>query len=471
MTDLDVRLREELHQVADTVVVPDLPTGATYRSIRRRPLVLPAIAAAAAVVLALVGVGIALNNRSTGIPAADGGPSAWPARGPLAGDTHLFDAAVRTWDAEPVPEEELPHRDVHLLYAGHTVAGHIVVLTGKDALGQRRVVWMNENAASTTPFRHRLHIVKDLLAPTGRNAGIVAFYGWRPTQRPTNDHVLVAIAAPDTTNLQWRHDGSGWQALPSNDGAVAVVRASKVDAMNVSVRAGNSGSGVPTLGFPLMSQGYFTAIDHDLGPGEDRGPSHETCTANACSSSAGAGIGSVGGPPDQWTDLRQPFAHFDGNGTGHGQWTEFAAEADLMARTSFPGDAWSSAAPWSTLLPDGTGLLLENYTPSGEGQHLLLYVDRPEWFGGRLGSDVTPTSAVAALGVVVPERSGQQLVVVLADGLHAQWRISGHNWQNMPARHNAATADVAGVDVGSIDYRVLDESGNVVAHGKPTATS
>ena len=471
MTELDERLRDELHQVADTIVVPDLPTGATYRSTRRRPFVLPAIAAAAAVVIALVGVGVALNNGSTGIPAADGGPAAWPARGPLAGDTQLFDAAVRTWDAEPVPTAELPHRDVQPLYAGHTVAGNIVILTGKDALGQQRVVWLNENAASTTPFRHRLHIVKDVLAPTGRDAGIVAFYGWRPTPRPTNDHVLVAIAPPGTTNLQWSDESNQWRRVPSDDGAGVLVYASKVDAMNVSVRAGKSGSGVQTLGFPLMSQGYFTAIDHDLGPGENAGPGHETCTANSCSAGISGGTASVNGPLNRWTDLRQPFVRFGANGTGHGQWTEFAGEADLMARSRFPNDAYSTFAPWSTLLADGTGLLLENYTPSGKPQHLMLYVDRPDWFGGRLGADIAPTSAVAALGVVIPVRDGQELVVVLADGLHAQWRTSGRSWQNMPGRHNAATADAAGVNVGSIDYRVLDESGSVVAQGRPTTVT
>jgi len=469
MTELDERLRDELHRVADTVVVPDLPTGAAYRSIRRRTLVLPAIAAAAAVVLALITVGLVLNNRSSGIPPADGGPASWPARGPRAGDARLIDAAVRTWDAALVPKAELPHRDVHVLYAGHTVAGNAVVLTGEDALGNQRVAWLNTDAASTTPFRHRLHIVKDVLAPTGREAGVVAFYEWRPTTRPTNDHVLIAIAPPGTKNLQWRDDINGWRPLPTFDGASVVVHASTNDSMNVSVRAGDNGNGVATLGFPFMSQGYFTAIDHELGPGEYSSSDSETCKANVCSASAGAGSGSgtVGGPTNRWTDLRQPFAHFGADGTGHGQWTEFAAEADLLGRSRFPGDAWSSAAPWSALLPDGTGLLLENYTPSGQQQHLLLYVDRPEWDGGRLGADITPTTAVAALGVVVPVHDAQELVVVLADGLHAQWRTSGRSWQNMSLRHNAATADVTGIDSRSIDYRVLNESNIVVAQGQP----
>src|SRR5207248_8927431 len=117
-----------------------------------------------------------------------------------------------------LPAGELPHRDVHALFAERSVAGITVVLYGRDARGKARVAWLNTDATSHTVFRHRLHLVADKLLGA-RTPALVGFFGFRPTPRPRSDHLVVAIAPPGTTALEWRGDGSRWPAIPSTDGA------------------------------------------------------------------------------------------------------------------------------------------------------------------------------------------------------------------------------------------------------------
>ena len=386
MTDLDQLVRSELHRVADAVTVPVLPNGATYRAAERRrhhPF-LAISAAAAAVMLVIAGVVLVAAHRPTGIPPAQGGPAAWPTRGSLAGDTSLLEAAMRTWDAAPVPAAELPHHDVHALYAGSSVAGETVVLTGVDREGQRRIVWLNTNPTSRTAFRHRLHLVADVLAPDGNDTGLIGLYAWRPTPRPTSDYVVLGIGAPTTRDLQWADELHHWRSLPSRDGAGLEVVAAKGGLLDVTVRAGHDGHGIGVLGDVPLIIVQPTAIDYEGDPAPATAGANEHCDGSVCSGSATAGPFAVSASPDSnaWTDLAQPAVR-TGNFTLD-RWPEFAPEAQLMAQSLHPPtNGYREGAEWSSLLPDHTGLYLVNYTPGGEAVRLVLYVDRPDWYGGR----------------------------------------------------------------------------------------
>jgi hypothetical protein len=475
MTELDEMLRRDLHQLADSVTVPAMPVGPQYRAVgrsRRTPTL--AVAATVAVIATVAALLVTIGRGATGVPPAEGGPAAWPTRGPLAGDTALIDAAVRTWEAAPLPASELPHRDVHALYAGKSVAGKTVVLTGIDARGYRRIVWLNTDPTSTTPFRHRLHLVADVLAPTGDDAGLIGFYRWRPTPRPTQDHVVIAIAAPGTTNLQWRDQFGGWRTLPSRDGAGMLVHPHATDLLDVTVRAGDEGGGVRILGdgFPIM--GPIASIDHESDPGTPVEDTSETsCDGNMCVTKLDApSIGATGRDGPGWGDLRSGYMRQDGHGQALGGWPEFAPEAELMA-TSLrqPATAYGISPAWSQLLPDATGLYLYNWQPDGSTHQLVLYVDRPEWFGGRLGASVEGTNPVAGIATVVPSTAGRQLVVVVADHLEVLWRSGDVGWQPMSIRHNVAMADVSGIDPSTIRYRATDSAGAVVQQGHPSTTA
>src|SRR4051812_39937879 len=110
MTEVEERLRRELHLVADEVPVPLLPTGADYRGARqmRRPRTALFAAVAAAAVIATVGAVLVVVGRGPGgVPTSGDTVSSWPGRGDLASDQALFAAATRSWDAAPLPTREL----------------------------------------------------------------------------------------------------------------------------------------------------------------------------------------------------------------------------------------------------------------------------------------------------------------------------------------------------------------------------
>ncbi|MBV9369287.1 MAG: hypothetical protein JO074_05620, partial [Frankiales bacterium] len=100
MTDLEQRLRSDLLTVVRDEPVPTFPSGPEYRAAARRRWPVVPVAAAAAVVLLVVGSAVALTRHgSTGVPPAGGGVAAWPARGSLAGDAALTNAARQAWEA------------------------------------------------------------------------------------------------------------------------------------------------------------------------------------------------------------------------------------------------------------------------------------------------------------------------------------------------------------------------------------
>lgn len=469
MPDIDERLRADLRAAADTVVVPSLPSGDAYRqrARRQRHRVMQLVAAAAATALVLTGIATVAMHRPTGLPPANGGPAAWPTRGALAGDASLAAAAVQTWDAAPLPKAELPHHDVHVLFAGKSVAGKTVVLSGTDALGHARVAWLNTDATSKTAFRHRLHLVADKLLEDPEGTSLVGFYGFRPTPRPSNDKLLIAIGPPGTASLQWSAQGEEWRRVPTTNGAGLLVHPSDNDLLDVSLRAGDSGSGTRTLNEAIAL--HFGQIDHDPDPSE-LPPSTASCHNGVCSASAGGMVAAV--PSRESGDLRfSGGIRMRDSKTRVGGWGEFAAEALLMAQRRPPATGYSYGETWSGLLPDDTGLYLLRYQSGDNPMHLLLYVDRPEWLGGRLGADVTATEPVPALGALIPGRSGMELAVVLTDGLHAQWRAGRGSWHDMTAHHRAAVAEVSSWPPATIRYRVVDDSGTVRAEGKPSASA
>ncbi len=466
MTDLDQRLRRALLTAVQDQPAPVLPSGADYRAaVRRRWPAMPAAAAAAAVVLVIGAVIVVLGRGPSGVPAPAGGVAAWPPRGSLAGNVALTNAAMRTWEAALLPHRELPHSDVTVLYAEHTIAGNVVVLTGVDALGHRRIAEFDTDATSTTAFRHRLHLVADLLAPTGDAAGLIAIDAPRDTPRKSNDDLLVVLAPPATKLLEWRDQMHHWQPLPAVNGAAALVHVENT--LSTSVRAGRDGDGVQTMGrfYPFGAIG--SEIVHDLDPGETLGPparaGTESCDGNTCSVTAGGSMTVEANPKGNWHSL------LDSRPVTARDWVEFGGEAQLYADTFIPNDGNTFTTTWSGVLPDETGIYLEFFKPGNDPIHLLVYVDRPEWYGGSVVDLVPSDGQLSALAVEVPTPRGRTLDIVVTDGVTPQWRTGTGAWHSMAVRDNVATAVVpSGVP---LSWRAVDGTGAVVASGAPHAVS
>jgi hypothetical protein len=462
------RVRQALVTAVRDEPVPSLPSGPAYRARagHRMSWGLSAAAVAAAVVL-LVGVLVVAGRGASGVPQPQGGPAAWPARGSLAGDAALTGAAIRTWEAALLPPRELPHRDVTVLYAERTIAGDVVVLTGVDALGHRRIAEFDTDATSTTVFRHRLHLVADLLAPTGHAAGLVAIAAPRHTPRKTDDDLLVAIAAPGTRVLEWRDDVTHWAKLPVVDGAASLVHVGSVN--DTFVRAGTDGDGIVTMGrfFP-MGPPAGQAIVHDFDPGEQppAGPGdvHESCNGNECSATAGPFPMSVSAGKNAWTNLLD-----SGVTTGH-DWWEYGGEVGLYTDTFLPNDSNSSGPTWSGILADKTGIFLEFYRLGSGPTHLIAYVDRPEWSGGSVIDVVPRSGALPALAVDVATPRGRALDVVVVDGVTPQWSTGSGPWHSL-AVHDHVGSAVVPAAAGGLHWRAVDASGAVVAAGVPHVVS
>jgi hypothetical protein len=365
-------------------------------------------------------------------------------------------AAARTWDAAPLPTRELPHRDVRLLYAAHTEAGDTIVLRGKDALGHDRIAWLNSDPTSTTPFRNRLHLLGDVLAPKGSQSHLLALWGPRPTTRPTDDSLLVVLAPPAIRSLQWHEEGQPWQSIDPVNGSAALVVATPVELLNVRVRAGHSGGGVRPLVL-LQQFGPTAEVEHDLDP-EEQPPSSASCTGNVCSASASGTAGAIdksGG----WSalDNTRPISS--------GDWNEFGAEAILMAESRHVADGYSWQSTFSTLLPDGIGIYLLRYTAGDGPTRVLLYVDNPQWYGGQVGADVNATDSPRALATLVGVGSQTHLVVVAADNIRIEWSLDDASWHHAPVQGNVADVEIARGTPTAAWWRAIDASGTVVAEG------
>lgn len=472
MIDLEDQLKPTLTAVADSTPVPAFPSGAQYRAVaRRRPVFMaPVLAAAAASVLILAGLVVAAHTGSSRTPSqVPGAPPAfasWPARGALANDASLATDAMATWEAAPVPARELPHRDVRVLYATRTAAGDSVVLAGQDGFGRTRIAWLNTDPTSRTPFRHRLHLVADVFAPTGSASRLLVLYAPRPTTQPDTDHALIALAAPGTARLQWNADWfHGWRDLAVTDGAAIELTTSSNPGPNVSVRLGSHGDGAPALD-DVFDMPPVIEIAHDLDRQEfDDSSSNQTCHDGQCTVTinGGSSSGILSPAPDgTWSDLRQVPMQGNGNAP-NGDWPEFAPEIRLLTATLHPagnGGGMYQAA-YSTLLPDGTGIYAFGFTPPTGPSRFLMYVDRPEWHAGR-AADVDATDPIPALAVLVPVGGAQRLVALVSDGLRIQWAVDGHTWHDTVERNHVATAAIPTADAGRVRWKALNVSGEVV---------
>lgn len=472
MTDLDQRLRADLSAVADSVTVPALPDGRTYRanaSRRRWNVTVTALSAAAAVVAVIASTVVVIAHQPNGIPSTGTTFASWPARGDLANDTALVGAAIATWEAAPIPARELPHTDARLLYATRTEAGDTVVLTGKDAFGRQRIAWFNTDPTSRTPFRHRLHLVADVLAPTDDRARLIVLYAPRSTPRPTDDAELIALAPPGTNGLQWRDEVRGWRSFATTDGAGALLVVSSNPGPDISVRVGHDGGGVQSLD-DVFDIGPIINIAHDLDPQEvpKSTSSNEHCDSNGVCSDSASGQATIHAIPENggWTDLRDGQPSPNGN-TPNGDWPEFASEALLFAATRHPSDGESFNVAFSELSAAGTGVFVIRYSPSATEDRLIVYIDRPEWYGGR-AIDVDASQPYPAIATAISYGGHLHLVGVATDGLRLQWSPNGgRTWTNAPLHNHVADTVVPATNV---TWRAIDASGAVVTSGTPAPT-
>jgi len=418
---------------------------------------------AAVVVIVLVVVGALLVvpavRSHTAVPAADRYPS-WPVRGSLAGDLQLRQAALRTWDAAPLRAAELPHSAVQVLYAGDSLAGKVVVLLGRNALGHLRWAVLNQNVTSTTPYKPRLHLILDQPAGDPRRTRAFAYAGERPTPTKTDDTLAVLVAAPGATGLQWQGDASDWRTFPTaSDGAAAeVFRGTRT--LNMTARYRDDAGRHTSRGESSTLSGLAYTPDVQARAGEQSCDAHGVCT-----SSAGGGGVVTAAPKGGRTSLRQGGLATDT------EWHEFEAEAQTAFMSALvSGDGgYSFGESWSGLLPDGTGGYLLHGSAGGPDE-LVLYADHPSSSGGRIVATYHGSATeVPVLTAVVDGEAHPWLLAPAVDGWQVEVRQGEGAWVRATVGPGVRYAPLT--RAGAVQVREISPLGVVgPAHAPDSAT-
>ncbi|MCA1711601.1 MAG: hypothetical protein LC789_08195 [Actinobacteria bacterium] len=408
-------LRSLLQAEAETARPPVLFGPALRTRVRRRRWV-PLTAAAAAIASIIVATYLVVPGlgRDAALPASNRYPS-WPTRGDLAGSEPLRSLALRTWDAAPLRSDELPHRAVQVLYAGSSLAGPVVVLSGVDHRGVRRWAVLNADATSRTAYR-RLHLLLDQPAPDPSSTRALSYAAPRNTPTPTHDQLVVIVAPPGSTRLSW-HGLSRGGLLHGRDGAVAeVVR----DEQSLDIAVGwrdDAGGHRARAAHPGLLGGIAYQPDTPV-------RTDASCNTDGdCSVSAGGAV-VTGTRPQGREDLRQ------GGLVTPADWDEFEAEA-LQAQISSqpPGDgSVTGTQSWSGLLPDGTGGYLMSRSVGGGPRLLALYADHPSADGGRIVAVLSTADPVPVISAVVPGERHPWLMAPAVTGWGLQVREGSGAW-------------------------------------------
>lgn len=458
MTDTLAHLlrREADRHEPPLIFGPALRARAQARPRRRLlPITLAVLATAAAVIAGIIL--LPAVSRDVPLPPADQLTS-WPTRGDLATDASLALDAKQTWDAAPLVPAELPHQDVQILYAASTLAGKVVVLTGRNALGHQRWAILNQDATSTTPYRHRLRLVLDQPLDL-RHARQLSWQGWRPTPRPNKDRLFVLLTPPGSSTLGWKvGDVRGSFSSPDNGAAAEVFDTVSVEErMSVSWRSSGkrhreSASEVST-GRSLTIQ-YLE--DADARP---EGADSDACSAAGDVVNCRVGVeGTIDVGPSARETLAQPYVT-------EGTWGEYASEIELawLGSTKTRPSFWSGGPRWSGLLPDGTGGALHHGTV-GRGNELVLYADHPSGHGGRLFAIRPVTGRVPVLTAVVPGEEHPWLMAPAVTGWQVDVREGSGKWIRASEGDGVRYAPLTGR--GKVQVRLISPTGTV---GKPSA--
>jgi hypothetical protein len=420
--------------------------------------------ALAAVVAALVALLVVPTVRSVRpLPPASGTVDRWPARGDLAHDPVLADRAKAAWDAAPVLQQELPHRDVRVLLATTTPYGRFVMLSGRNALGHRRLAVVGDGPPVPGPYASRLLVYSDLPFP----GGPVLTYGiQRPRPRGGQDPLFVLVVAPPgTSRIEWKGDRRGevWHDLPVSDGAAAAHVDPREPAYGVTLRAHRGGR---------VAEGYSRATTTDYVPDEDaaKGRRREA----ACHDAACAIAGTLTGHPEARESVLAGYFEQGGRDMSWYAtrlWRNRAlAGGELYGRHGSVVD--NETGRVGAVLRDGTGVYLYDTELRDGPRRYVLYVDRPEWLTGRLFLDhaVPGPVPVAVVSAVVPAAAGAQLVVFAADGVQVAYRLDGGAWQPVTVKDRVGTVPLRrGEEPSRIELRVT--AGGVARLQRPDAVA
>lgn len=460
MTETDVRtaLRREADRLEHGPLFgPALRARAQAPRARGRWVLWAAlVAAAAAVAVVLPGYALPAWQERRPVPAS-GQYTGWPVRGELAADVALIARAVAAWNGGPVAPKELPHSQVRALYAGSTPAGVVVVLLGRNAVGNLRWAVLATDATSRTVYRDRLHLLSDSAAPDPERAAGLVFTAPHHTTRPTDDRLVVALAAPTAQDFTLRAaeaDGDR-RPLPSTDGA-AVTVAESAGPQSVEIRWQDDGRRSAT------SHEMFNMFRYIPDPAAvpSSSDAEADCDGGVCTGTASGGIFTATVPDGARTDLR------DSGTVGVGEdWEELHETALELARARYlPASSYTASDSWSGLLPDGTGGHLARYSFDGQGR-VVLYADRPSAAAGHLVVDLPDDQPLPVVTAVVVGERGRWLLAPAVPGWRVQAQVDGGQLLEATRKGELLYRELPAS--GRVTVRVLDPQNRVVHDGAP----
>jgi hypothetical protein len=446
MIEQDVRVA--LRKRAD-LVEPYAVSGAELRSraaTHRRHTTRRRLGAAVTAVAALAAVLAAPRLLHHGsLPPAAGTVTTWPARGNLAADAKLTAAARAAWEAAPVLKAELPHRDVQVVLAARTPFGRYVMLTGVNALGHPRLAVLSDDPRDHPPYANRLRLRSDRAFPADDE--LLTYLEQRHVNGQPRALLLVA-GPPEVTRLRWRDQFKTWRDLPATTGVAAAVV--DTDYPDLHVRAYRETRRIAQQpAAPHLPRDVLYEPDETLSPPESQ---DDDCHGGVCTTTSGGGV-SIGLPqPGELAGVQRPESERweDMSDQAQQLWLNWALGA--RRRTSSGG----GGLHLSTLLPSGTGVALTIRSVNDSDDHLVLYVDRPEWPVGQLylAKPIDPNHPVRAVTALVPGGdtpygNGSTLVAFAGTGVTVRYRIQAGPWRPITVHDGIGTATILGDGFGA----------------------
>jgi hypothetical protein len=414
MTVDDVRLSEALARAAEPAGDPPLSGAAVRRHARRRAQRIATGTLAALVLFAglaalpFLGSGGTTPGSVSGTTAGAGYVS-WPARGDLAGQAAYETAAVRAWDSSRAAEVRAPHTEVRVLYAAGTDAGPVVVVTGVDREGERRVA-MLWGAPFQRRFGGRLQLAADRAGPDPSRTRALTF--WPHTRSGNGPGPVVVVAEPSVTTLAWAPYGTGDRHPMTGSGGAAWTATGGASEVEVAGWAGGETRFAtrPVLGESVT---YLPATGRLCGTVRCGGPAPVTLA-----------------PAVTWSPDRAWFRPVDEAG-----WDDVTEV--VLARVE--GRVESQTAVWTGRLPDDADVYATVVRTAGESRFFV--VSR---FGGYV--DVlldrpAPAPADAnAFAVVVPRVSGSWVLFATGPGVTSvEYSLEGGPYRPVDLHGGAAS--------------------------------
>jgi hypothetical protein len=444
VTNVEQSVRTALNRRADAVETTPLsgPQLRARASAHRRKVLrtsLIAAVASATALAALLAVPSVVKDRS--LPPATSTVDGWPVRGDLAGDTTLAAAARRAWDAAPVLPGELPRRDIRVLLAARTSFGRYVVLTGLNRLGHRRLAVLSDDPRDHAPYAKRLRLRSDQAFPADDD--LLTYLEQRRVGSEPRALLLV-VGPPEVTRMRWHDQFTTWNDLPSTGGVAAWVVASDYPDLRVRAYRGTRRVAQQRTSAPYRSDLYRP--DQALVPATADQP--DSCHDGVCEAHLGGTMSAV---PDRPGDVANVHRAPDA------LWEDMSDQAEQLwinwALNGVPANSWRGGGmQLSTLLPDDTGVHLSTHAVNDLPDHLILYVDRPEWPIGKLylAKPYDPDHPPRAVTALVVANDTLRLVAFAGNGVTIRYRTpASGGWHPVRIDDGIGTAVLVGHGYGT----------------------